>query len=107
MENNIVEYEIRGIALIETKEGVIGSVAMSISHSHKDLTNPKTCFQFINDNGYGCKRILAAFVSVYKVYNNGYKLFWYEENFNTVNPNKTIPQRYEEMLKDACVIYSF
>ena len=57
-------YRVYGTALIETWDGVTGTIEMETRY----VDNPEDFEDCINDNGFGAMRILAAMVHIDAVY---------------------------------------
>ena len=103
-------YEILGAVKIEDWDGNEGYILMEPKSIHLnqkiDLENHQNCIQFLNDGGFGCKQIIAAIVGVWKCYEKGGRVFWYEENFNLQNPDEPVSEEDLNELNN-CFIEGF
>lgn len=98
-------YEILGAVKIEAWGGGKGLINMSpitiFPIQNINLEDHKNCIQFLNDAGFGCKKYLAAFVNVWKVYDHGGRMLWYVDSFNLQNPNETVSHEDLEALENC------
>ena len=87
------DYEVTGYALILTWGGTLGFIEMKKFHanSYSDIING------LNDNGFGCQRMIACFASVYACYEYGAKKFADDIYFNMIDNSKAVESKYLEM----------
>jgi hypothetical protein len=86
-------YEVSGYALILDWSGNIGFIEMKrfCVKSYSDIESG------LNDNGFGCQRMIACFASVYACYEYGAKKFADNIYFNMLDNTKAIERKYLDM----------
>ena len=87
-------YRVEGEVAILDWYDSIGTIRMN----GFDVKSEEEIPTMINDAGFGAKDILAARLTIFKVYEYGAKVFWKHIELNLKEPNKKIPEKIEDML---------
>ncbi len=88
-------YEVEGIAWILCWGGQEGHIRMDkrFIESEKDINKA------INDAGFGCQRIMYAWVHVYAIFDHEARLFLYDKYVNLLNPDEEVPAECKENME--------
>jgi len=102
MEESIVckfkNYLVEGEVAILDWYDILGTIGM---HNFEvgedfDFEDKKRIIHLLNDGGFGAKDILAAQLSIFKVYEHGAKVFWKHLCLNAKEPEKKIPEKIKK-----------
>lgn len=97
-------YEIYGSVKIETWDGTTGMVDMNpvyLNEENQEILNDhRNCAKYVNDGGFGCKAYLAGIFDVWKVYEHGGRIHWYDVALNLVNPSKPMNEKDKVILEN-------
>ena len=89
-----VNYRVEGEVAILDWYDSIGTIRM---HGF-DVKSEEEIPAMINDAGFGAQDILAARLTIFKVYEYGAKAFWKHIELNLKEPDKKIPEKIADML---------
>lgn len=62
-----------------------------------DVKSEDEVIDLLNDGGFGAKDILAAKLSIFKIYEHGAKVFWKSLEINVKDPKKEIPSKIADV----------
>jgi len=80
-----VGYQVAGIASLDLWGGGEGTIEMNPRFIDKDKLSASTLKSCINDGGFGCQKITAAELVIYKVYG---EYPYYKQYDRTINLNQ-------------------
>ena len=72
IEIKLRDYKIEGIVLIQLWGGKQATISMKPEFIKEE---PLTWFDVLNDNGYGCEKILGGIISIYANYGPNYLVY--------------------------------
>lgn len=72
IEVKLQDYRIEGLVLIQLWGGGQATISMRPEHIKEE---PLTWFDVLNDNGFGCEKILGGIISIYANYGPNYLVY--------------------------------
>lgn len=91
-------YRVEGeVAILDWYDslGTIGMHGFDLGEDF-DFEDKERLIHLLNDGGFGAKEILAAQLSISKVYEHGAKVFWKHLSLNVKEPEKEIPEKIKK-----------
>ena len=89
-------YEVEGIAWILCWGGQEGHIRMDKRFIESEMDIPKA----INDAGFGCQRIMYAWVHVYAIFEHEARMFLHNKYINLMDPEKPVPESCQRKMEE-------